>query len=107
MDSCLLERFLSQLQAAAFRTRVVVLAPARNPAKEIEHMKFNPRIPQQMRQVSEAFGILQPKCFPAESNSPVLSLFAKNSRVWIPPACRRLAATSQLSSTASHLGCHV
>ena len=106
MDSCLLERFISPLQAAVGRTRVVVLASARNPTKEIEHMKFNPRMPQQMRQVSEAFGIPQTKCFSAVTNSPVLALFAKNSRARIPPACRRVAAASQLSSTAPHLGCH-
>ena len=69
-------------------------------------MKFNPRMPQQVRQVSEALGILQPKCFSAVTNSPVLPLFAKNPRVRIPPACRRRGATGQLSSTAPHLGCH-
>ena len=78
----------------------VVLALARNPAEQIEHVEFDRRMTQQMGDVAESLGVLQAKSVAAVADGPVFALFAEDSflhsigaRHWIDGNNRRHAGS--------------
>ena len=58
MDSRLFEILIPARQAACGLTGFVIIALPRDSSREIEHVKFDPRMTQQMGEVPEAFGVL-------------------------------------------------
>jgi hypothetical protein len=58
MDPCLLEILAPARQAVRGLTHFVVIALARDPTRQIEHVEFDRGMPQKMREVLEPFRIL-------------------------------------------------
>ena len=85
----------------------VIIALPRDSSREIEHVKFDPRMTQQMGEVPEPLGILQTKGFPAVAYGPVLALFAKHTFCDSTDARSRITDTCQAWSTASRLTWHL
>src|SRR5580700_6587377 len=86
---------------------VVVLALARNPAEQIEHVELDGRMTQEMDDVAESLGILQTKGVPAVADGPVLALFAEDSFLHRTEARPCIGGNSRAIPGAKRLRCHL
>src|SRR5712671_4163840 len=85
----------------------VIFVLACNSTDQVEHMEFDPRMTQQMGEVSEPFGVFQTKGIPGVADGPVLALFAENARLRGTDVRRRVVGTRRSNSSAPGIRCHL
>ena len=107
MDPGLFEILIPARQALRGLTGFIIIALACDATGQIQHVKFDPGMTQQVGEESQALGVLQAKGFPAVAYGPVLSLFAEHSFLDDTDAWPRVADSSQAKSWGSRLTWHL
>src|SRR4029077_11733092 len=107
MDPRFFELLISARQAACGLSAFVIIAPPRDSSGEIEHVKFDPRMTQQMSDIAEPLGVLQTKGIPAVAYRPVLALLTEHPFLDSTDARPRRTHTFRARPTASRLTWHL
>src|SRR5271170_3309035 len=85
----------------------VIIALPRDSTGQIEHMKFDRGVTQQMREIPESLGVLEAKGFSAVADGPVLALFVEDPFLRRTDAGHRIAGSSRARSRARRVRCHL
>src|SRR5580704_5882165 len=85
----------------------VVVALARNPAEQIEHVELDRRMTQQMDDVAETLGILQAKSVAAVADGPIFALFAEDSFLHSIEARHWIGSNNRAIPGVTRLRCHL
>jgi hypothetical protein len=78
VDAHLFQILIAAWQVGCGRTGFVIVAPACDSARQIEHMEFDRGMTQQMGEVGESPSVFEPNGAIAVTNRPILTLFAEN-----------------------------
>jgi hypothetical protein len=107
MDPGFFELLISARQTARGLSGFVIIALPGDSSGEIEHVKFDSRMTNQMSDISEPFGVLETKRISAVADGPVLALFAEHPFLDSTDARHRVADTFRARPTASRLTWHL